>query len=96
MSNEVNNLKACPFCGSAPYLAEWKKGPPDGLQMNVRQVRCDCGVSGPERWGTQDAMDAWNRREIDMKKDRGKAVAGSTAWPELSLFTLYELTRDDE
>jgi Lar family restriction alleviation protein len=53
-------LKPCPFCGSAEYLTAKK---PDGWQGDtayVRCISCDCQMFGSD---TADAGMRWNKRE---------------------------------
>jgi len=58
----MQKLKLCPFCGGKPYSARWTDGI-ENLMVGVFQVRCDCGVSGAERYGNEEeAITAWNRR----------------------------------
>ena len=70
-------LEPCPFHDKEkygpPYIASWSDDPKSDLQHAVAQVRCDCGASGPERYGVQCkelAVEAWN--------SRGRKFAGNS------------------
>ena len=71
MTTKTDELLPCPFCGEKPYTASWSESH-DGLGREISQVRCDCGSSGPERYGHEGrkpSIEAWNTRNCQTIED---------------------------
>jgi len=87
MRKEIK-LLPCPFCGqNTAYIVN-----PDelsDLKTNAHFVRCDCGISAPERYGDnakQEAIDVWNTRHDSVLERLPQEVLFELAdWVKLHL-----------
>ena len=75
-------LKPCPCGLNGGYITKWVNRSLDRKSFgNVAQVRCNCGFSGPERYGdncVEEAIKAWNTRPAELTEEeiREKMAGG--------------------